>query len=195
MDKLLAKLAELEMRIVLITGIGLMGLYWLLFFEGGDKIQAEVMTIEGQIQEESIKKVETNKVMKELEDVQKQQAQVKEALNKLYTKYPLSINTTEVNKQLQDIASRTGAKIKQFKPENVVDKELFQVFPVNITFEGSFTEFALYIYNLSKSPTLIKINELNINSGNGRDAKAYEKNKLFMKLELNAMSLPKEKRE
>lgn len=205
MDKVIQKIVDLEMKVVFLIGLAMMALYWIMFFDNGEKIEAQITATDTQIQEQATKKIETNKVVKELEELLVQKKQIQDSTLKFYDKFPQVLSSSEITKHIQELVGETQAKIKQFKPGVAIESNIFLNYPIGIVVEGSFGDLALFVYKLSKTNYIFKIKELSITSKNIQDearkikekdknTKVYDKSSLTMTLDIDAMSLPKEKR-
>jgi Tfp pilus assembly protein PilO len=80
--------------------------------------------------------------------------------NKLQTAMPNEARMDELYLQLNSLAKDTGISFDSLQPGTAVDSSTFQVLPLAVTFEGSFSELSDFLYRL-QSLVLVDNHKLN----------------------------------
>ena len=80
--------------------------------------------------------------------------------NKLQSAMPNEAKMDEIYMQLYALAKDTGINFDSLQPGTAVDSSTFQVLPLAVTFEGSFSELSDFLYRL-QSLVLVDRHKLN----------------------------------
>ena len=171
MSPQLLKFAQLEMQKVLVVGLVLAGLYYMTAFDDGSSIEMNIARIEQDIQNELQKKEETNKLLKESEDVKKKLADSELNFKTISAKVSADLSPTDITKRIQEAVDISGSKLKQIRPGTIQKKELLQEVPVQLSLIGSYSDFAMFVYHISKSEIISKVSSFTIKSSSKENNK------------------------
>ena len=162
MNPLLLKFAQLEMQKVLVVGLVLAGLYYITVFDDGSAIEMNIARIEQDIQNELQKKEETNKLLKESEAIKSKLVDAESKFKSISSKISSDLSPTDITKKIQEAVDVSGSKLKQIRPGTVEKKELLQEVPVRLSLIGGYSDFAMFIYHVSKSDIISKVSSFSI---------------------------------
>ncbi len=145
---------------IAIVAVG--ALYYFLLYDDGARFDAQIKTLEEQIQAEEIKKSETIKLIKEQEKLKQLVNSLSDQYLTLQKRLPSEFTIIEINKILDRVSRSTGASIKTRTPGASIKTEVIEELPFDVTLEGKFSELASFIYDISSSERLLKIKSINI---------------------------------
>ena len=166
MSPLLLKFAQLEMQKVLVVGLVLAGLYYMTAFDDGSSIEMNIARIEQDIQNELQKKEETNKLLKESEETKNKLIEAEAHFKTISSKISADLSPTEITQRIQEAVDISGSKLKQIRPGTIEKKELLQEVPVRLSLMGGYSDFAMFVYHISKSSIISKVSSFSIKNSN-----------------------------
>jgi Tfp pilus assembly protein PilO len=91
---------------------------------------------------------------------------------------------TVVLHELEKAARRSNLKITSMRPKPARQKEYFRQFEVEIETESDMSSLMRFIYDVKKSPQLIKIEKLNLNTRGGQQAVTIRASMLVSKISI-----------
>ena len=174
MSPLLLKFAQLEMQKVLVVGLVLAGLYYMTAFDDGSAIEMNIARVEQDIQNELQKKEETNKLLKESEEIKNKLLEAESNFKTISAKISADLSPTDITKRIQEAVDISGSKLKQIRPGAVEKKELLQEVPVRLSLMGGYSDFAMFVYHISKSDIVSKVSSFTIKSSNKENSDKSE---------------------
>lgn len=169
MKKFLTFLAYLDGKKVLVLAAILGGIYFNFIYDDGAILTKDVLDFRTQVQQEEVKKRETDASLAE-------EKRMKEAVGILTEKYqiiskklPAQLSTFEINNTIETYARETQVKIKSTRPGNPEAMEIVEEVPLEITVEGKFPDLLQFIYNISSSERLTRMKTVRLSPAGGLD--------------------------
>lgn len=162
MNKVFAKLNLYTQVQVLAFGVILTLVYYFLLYDDGQSIRAQIVTLTRQIEEETAKKAETEKVLEE-------EVRMKESVDLLSRQYqdlsrrlPTSLSSIDLNRNVDGFARQAGVSIKSRKPLPLEQGPIVEQVPIEISLEGTFAELAQFVYVISSAERVTALKDFTV---------------------------------
>jgi type IV pilus assembly protein PilO len=176
----LLKLAVLAPKKLLILAALAAVAYFFFMFDGGEKLQARLTSIQKEIAKEKKALPESQAAVKELEAIRQSLATMGEEFSKVTQKLPSSIDQAEMIRTVDEIARLTGVSIKTKEPKSNIRKEVIEEVPLKLTMEGSFTQLVLFMYQVARVERIMKVRDFSMALGrDSRDARGDSSRLVF----------------
>lgn len=117
------------------------------------KVQKDLVTLNAQIQELNVVKANLPALEKEVEQLSLRLAQLRRIL-------PPAKETPDLMKRLQSLASQANLKIRSFAPGQVVQKDFYQEWPIEIQVDGTYPNLATFFDRVGRLPRIVNIGNL-----------------------------------
>lgn len=157
MNRLFEKLAAMTSARAMVFGLILGGAYYFTTYDSGEGIQAQLVSLNAEISKAEVKKKDTENTLKE-------EATMKDAVGKLSAQYafiskklPSDLKSAEMVRAIDSVANVSGVSVKFKKPGAVVQKEVVEELPVDVTLEGNYGQIVKFIYHTSSLERLTRV--------------------------------------
>jgi type IV pilus assembly protein PilO len=157
MNRIFEKLASLTSAKAMILGLILAGVYYMTSYDNGETVEAQIQGLNKEIATAELKKKDTEATLKE-------EANMKEAVGKLSAQYafiskklPSDLKSAEMVRAIDTVATISGVSVKFKKPGTVIQKEVVEELPVDVTLEGTYGQIAKFIYHTSNLERLTRV--------------------------------------
>lgn len=165
--KLLKIFSELSVGKLAILAILASVGYYFMYFDDGSTLEAQIATVQGQLQAENVKRVEIEKKMKKEEEMRGNNLQLARNLDVLKSKIPNDFKESEMSALVNKASSISGVKINILsrragasqRPAAATGAELIEEVGFDITMSGSFHSILMFVEMLSKEEKIIKIRD------------------------------------
>jgi type IV pilus assembly protein PilO len=97
-----------------------------------------------------------------LSEFQREVAQLEARLEMLKRVLPPEKETPDLVRKLNNLASESNLRIKQFNPGAMIPRDFYQEFPINIEVDGSYHNLALFFDRVSRLSRLVNAGGLKI---------------------------------
>ena len=116
-------------------------------------LQKNLATLNAQIQELNVVKANLPALEKEVEQLSLRLDQLRRIL-------PPAKETPDLMKRLQSLASQANLKIKSFAPGQVVQRDFYQEWPIEIQVDGTYPNLATFFDRVGRLPRIVNIGNL-----------------------------------
>jgi type IV pilus assembly protein PilO len=164
MNRIFDKLAALSSGKAMLLGLILGVLFYFTAYDSGDGVSAQIASVSAELAKAEAKKKDTEATLKE-------EASMKEAVIKLSTQYafiskklPSDLKSAEMVRAIDSVANTSGVSVKYKKPGVVVQKEVVEELPVDVTLEGTYGQLAKFIYHTSNLERLTRVLNFSVSS-------------------------------
>lgn len=160
MNKLFDTLAVQTIGKVLIMGLVLTGLYWNFIYDDGSVVDAQIATVNQQLQEEENKKKDTDATLKQVQEMQEKVGQLSQKYQEISRRLPAVLFSIDINKAIDDFARNAGVSVKSKKPGENIKKEVVEEVPVEVSLEGSYAELAQFTFLVSTAERMARVQNI-----------------------------------
>jgi type IV pilus assembly protein PilO len=150
--------------VVAVAAVG--GFYWYY-------VQDVQTTIAAQQSKLDAMKVEINKGLttaRQLPEFRRQVGELQVRLDTLRTVLPEEKDVSDLLRRLQTLAMQSNLQIKGFKPAAIVTKQTHAEWPINLEFDGTYHNLALFFDRVSRFPRIINVSGVTIKGKDKPDA-------------------------
>lgn len=160
MNKLFDTLAVQTIGKILVIGLALTGLYWNFIYDDGSAVDAQIATVNQQLQEEENKKKDTDATLKQVQEMQEKVGQLSQKYQEISRRLPAVLFSIDINKAIDDFARNAGVSVKSKKPGENVKKEVVEEVPVEVSLEGSYAELAQFTFLVSTAERMARVQNI-----------------------------------
>ncbi len=150
-------------------------MYYTTYFDDGSVLDTQLTSMNGQVDMETARRVEVNKIIKKEEEMRGNLLQLQRNLEVVKSKIPNEFRDTQmsvilnnaattsgVNLQDLSIAQSTPAPPKKFDPTSVKPEDLIEEVKFKITLSGSYNSFLKFLDVLTKEDKVLKVRNFSI---------------------------------
>jgi type IV pilus assembly protein PilO len=141
-------------------GLALTGLYWNFIYDDGSAVDAQIATVNQQLQEEENKKKDTDATLKQVQEMQEKVGQLSQKYQEISRRLPAVLFSIDINKAIDDFARNAGVSVKSKKPGENVKKEVVEEVPVEVSLEGSYAELAQFTFLVSTAERMARVQNI-----------------------------------
>lgn len=160
MNKIFDTLAVQTIGKILMIGLALTGLYWNFIYDDGSAVDAQIATVNQQLQEEENKKKDTDATLKQVQEMQEKVGQLSQKYQEISRRLPAVLFSIDINKAIDDFARNAGVSVKSKKPGENVKKEVVEEVPVEVSLEGSYAELAQFTFLVSTAERMARVQNI-----------------------------------
>ncbi|HVT57926.1 MAG TPA: type 4a pilus biogenesis protein PilO [Thermoanaerobaculia bacterium] len=138
----------------------------LLFFLGHwqylEPLKDAISAQESKLADLQTKIQEGMRAQRELPQFREEVHQLELELDKLLRILPARRNTPDLLRRIRALAEQGDFTLKDFRPGQLVDKEFFSEWPINIDVDGTYHNLALFFDRIGRFSRIINVTELQI---------------------------------
>lgn len=172
----MAKVSALSVNRIALFGFILTLFYFFNMYDNGDSINQGIESLNGQIAQETAKKVETEGVLKKEEEMRADVKSLANTYESVKAKIPLDFTTSELRTIVDQISSASNLRV--LKLSNVEsasssggieadEANLVEKVAINYTFQGNYGQIHNFMSQLAAVEKIIKVSELKIRTEEG----------------------------
>lgn len=174
-QKIVNKLVSMTMTQILLISLGIGAFYFHFYFDPGTKLDERIKTLEGELEAEERRRVETDRYLKEEKRMQEVVGSLGAQFEEILKKLPSELTPFAVDQQISVFSQMARVRVSSRIPQAVAKKEIVDEVPVRITINDvSFSEIAQFIYHVSTSERLFTIKNFSINPGGEKGNLRFE---------------------
>lgn len=118
-----------------------------------DALQQQKVTLEGKIKEQRI-------IAKDLETFKKEVVKLEVQLNELLEQLPNSSEIPKLLRNISDVGKESGLDFLKFAPKGEVPREFYAEIPVDISVNGGFHDFGMFLDRVSRLSRIVNISDV-----------------------------------
>ncbi|AFY00529.1 type 4a pilus biogenesis protein PilO [Bdellovibrio bacteriovorus] len=157
MNKIFDLLAVQTIGKILVIGLGLTAMYWNFMYDDGSAVDAQIVTVNQQLQEEENKKKDTDATLKQVQEMQEKVGQLSQKYQEISRRLPAVLFSIDINKAIDDFARNAGVSVKSKKPGENIKKEVVEEVPVEVSLEGTYAELAQFTFLVSTAERMARV--------------------------------------
>lgn len=157
MNKIFERLSYYSMLQIIGFGLIAGGFYYFTAYDDGAAIYAQIATINSQIQQEEVRKKDTEATLKEEASMKDSVGQLSQQYQEISRRLPSALYSIDINRSIDTFARTAGVNVRSKRPGDTVRKEIVDEVPVQVVLEGSYAELAQFVYYVSTAERLTRV--------------------------------------
>lgn len=149
MKKIFSFISGLSSLRLVVLYLAVAGLFWWNQYSDLPDYDAELTKLQTEIKAENTRKVETDKILKQENDIRKKLTDTSQKYQSISSRLPKELKATDTVRSIQALAKSANVKVKLIQPAQVVPGEIYDEAKIQIQVEGSFSDITLLVYYLS----------------------------------------------
>lgn len=162
MNPILARLAALKVEHTFVLALLVSGFYYLTFFDDGSTLDAQAQNLRQQISTERTKEKESDQALARIKQLRESYAALTDQFKFVSAQIPNDIQMSEIIRTVDTMAKTSGILIKTKEPRQPVREDIVETLPIRVEAEGTFSEIAMFIYNLSTIERVYRVRHFSI---------------------------------
>lgn len=169
--KLLKLISELSMaKIIILAMIGSV-IYFVSYFDSGAQLEEQIAGIVSQVDFETTRRIEVNKIIKKEEEMRGNLLQLQRNLEVVKTKIPNEFKDTQMSAILNNASAVSGISLQELSiiaveprqrvgkidPNSIKPEDLIEEVKFNITLLGSYGALIKFLDVLTKEDKILKV--------------------------------------
>ncbi len=162
MNKFINRLAGLSAKQAMVFSFVLGGLYYMMFYNDGSKLEDQMKTLQQNLETEEQRAVEAAKARSEVDRVQATVGALSEQFKTVSQALPSEVQMSDIIRTVDTVSKASGVVIKSKEPQPVINREYYEEIPLKITMEGSYSEITLFLYYLASTERIMKVENFTV---------------------------------
>lgn len=162
MNPVVNRIATLSINQAFMAGLILAALYYFTLFDDGSLLDQQAMSAKQQIDAERTKEKESDLALTRIKQLRDSYSALTEHFKVVSTQIPTDLQMSEIIRTVDTMAKTSGIVIKTKEPRLPMKEDILETLPIRIQAEGSFSEIAMFIYNLSTIERIYRVRSFNI---------------------------------
>lgn len=169
--KFLRIIASLSISRIVIFGVLCTVMYYTTYFDDGSALDNQIATMESQVNAESARRIEVNKIIKKEEEMRGNLLQLQRNLEVVKSKIPNEFRDTQMSIILNNASIASGVNLqdlsvvqtnlaggkKVYDPNSIKPEDLIEEVRFNISLSGSYSAFLKFLDVLTKEDKVLKV--------------------------------------
>ena len=168
--KLLKLIAGLSIGRIFILAFLATVAYFIVYFDNGSQLESQIATISTQVDFETTRRIEVNKIIKKEEEMRGNLLQLARNLEVVKSKIPNEFKDTQMSGILNNASASSGVNLldlstvqsapataKQIDPNSIRPEDLIEEVRFNITLTGTYESFLKFLDVLTKEDKVLKV--------------------------------------
>lgn len=174
--KFIKVISGLSISRMLIFGILCTVMYYTSYFDDGTDLNAQIASMNGQVEVETARRVEVNKIIKKEEEMRGNLLQLQRNLEVVKSKIPNEFKDTQMSVILNNAALTSGVNLqdlsivqtemnrteKIFDPNSLKPEDLIEEVKFSILLSGTYSSFLKFLDVLTKEDKVLKVRNFSI---------------------------------
>ena len=169
--KFLRIIASLSISRIVIFGVLCTVMYYTTYFDDGSALDIQIATMDSQVNAESARRIEVNKIIKKEEEMRGNLLQLQRNLEVVKSKIPNEFRDTQMSIILNNASIASGVNLqdlsvvqsnlaggkKVYDPNSIKPEDLIEEVRFNISLSGSYSAFLKFLDVLTKEDKVLKV--------------------------------------
>lgn len=172
--KFLKLITELSVGKLAVLGLIVTLLYFLIYYENGDDLQALITAAEANLAQESTKKAETTKILQEESEMKANIVELARKLEVVKSKIPSNFKDNDLIVLINQSASLSGLNIEQLAKRTnnaglgaqtgfeTANTKLIEEIVFNVSLTGTFNRFLDFTDRIAKNERMVRLKNVTI---------------------------------
>ena len=173
--KLISLIADMSTSRIAIIGLIFTAFYYTSLFNSGSNIDEAIKNLNAQIEQENIKKIETNRILKKEEQMRADVSVLVKKYEEVKSKIPIEFLESELRIIIDKFAEQNNLKTNKTNRGSAgqdlaafQDANLVEQVPLEFSFTGTFAGVFSFIQQLSTTEKLIKLDRISMTASDQR---------------------------
>lgn len=158
---ILEKVNNLTSTQALVIGLGLAFLYYQTAFNDGSQIEAQMASLAAQIEEETVKKKETERLIEEESKMRAEIGTLGEKFNVAAKKIPVDFKSQEFIDMVTDLAKKSGTFLSTIEPLPMEARANYDELKIKVGLKGTYSNLTLFLYYIASVERISNIINFN----------------------------------
>lgn len=168
MNDLLVLISTLPRARAILVSMVLSAVYYLMFFDGGERIQNQINTAQSEVQRIQAELVEANKKMEEVRVLKAAQEKDAEKLNFLLGFIPEKLSKVDLMRTVSSEVKAVGANLLSLTDLSKVESgDLYEEMSIDVQISGTYAQFMMFLANLTKLSNIVTVSKVKIGGSSG----------------------------
>jgi len=155
---ILIRLASFSFQKCLVFSVVLGGIYYMMAFDDGSAIQAQITEAEKKVAEQEALAQKSEAALKEVEQVRTTVGALSEQFKTVSAALPSEVQMADIIRTVDFVSRKSGVSITNKEPKPVVNRDYFEEIPLKITLEGTYAEVTTFLFYLASTERIMKVN-------------------------------------
>jgi len=174
MNKILVRLAEMEMQRAFILAVIVGAGFYFMVFDGGEEQDKRIQVLQGQLEEQERKVKESDAALKKLTDIRASIDSLHEQFRKASQQLPSDLKAAEIIRTVDTLARSAGVILKGTEPRQSIKEDIVEKFPLHVQLQGTYSEITLFLYYLSIMERITRVGSFTMENPATIDSKTKE---------------------
>lgn len=149
------KIENLPVLIFLLVGVAFAGFNYMGSLSVVETLQTELSQLNTQLKTKQDDLVKAQTLSGEIPMMKEEIANLGQTLSRAADFIPASLSTTSMLANISRDAKTSGVRITQSRPSDIVPKNYYDEVPLEVEFEGSYTQLTLFMSKLAKQSMIL----------------------------------------
>lgn len=150
------KLENIPILVFLLIGVAFGGYNYMGSLSTDEALQGQISQLKTQLQEKKESLSKAQNASAEIPAMKDEISKISQTLSKASELIPTTTTPRDVLGSVSKDAKEAGIRIKLSRPGEAVPKNYFDELPMEVEFEGSYTQLTLFMYLLSKQKLIVQ---------------------------------------
>lgn len=171
MGKALLSIATLSWVKVLIAGIILGAFYYFSFYNDGSAIEAVIDKTNQECKEAERQLKATREAITNADRFEREVKETVDQFNRgIVDIMPSRTTGADLTNLVSDISNKSGVRLTKTEPMNSLERgEFYEMTRLSISLEGTFSQITMFLSYLSRIPTLMNFDRMELSTNPGSD--------------------------
>ncbi len=149
------KIENLPVLIFLLIGVAFGAFNYMGSLSVVETLQTELSNLNTQLKTKQDDFAKAQTLSNEIPMMKEEVSNLAMGLSRASDLIPATLSVTSLLSDISRDAKSTGVRITQSRPAEVLPKNYYDEVPLEVEFEGSYSQLALFMYRLSKQDTIL----------------------------------------
>lgn len=154
------KIKNLPSLLFLLIGIVLAAMIYMQNLAATEGIQAKLTQIEAVIAEKSTNLKKAQNAAQEISTLKSEIERIGQSLSIAETLAPKDLSMRAIIESVSREAKDSGIRVVASKPKEVSSKNFYDEIPMEVEFEGAYSQLTFFMYLLSKQRLILKAKDI-----------------------------------
>lgn len=169
MNKFFETLSGYTYGKTLVLGLLLGAAFFFTLYDDGSQIEAQIVAVQQQVQEQEAKKKDTDATLKQVNEMREKLGRLSQQYQEIARRLPTVLFSIDINKAIDAFARGANVNVKMKRPAENIKREVVEEVPVDITLEGTYAQLAQFVSLVSSSERMARVKNITISDDNNTD--------------------------
>lgn len=161
-SQVIEKISYMKTSTVVVIMVCLGFFYYKNVYDNGTTYEAQITDLSTRLAAATEQKAKTEKAQKDAEEARKSVKSLAEDFDKISKRLPSNLASVDMNKAINGFVSQSGVKQISIRPGGELKKGIYDEYPFSVQLEGTFSQVALFLYNVAKAERIASVKDFTI---------------------------------